>query len=309
MRIVFMGTPDFAEKPLRAIVENGYEVVGVFCQPDRPVGRKQKLTACEAKVCAQELGIPVFQFEKISKQEGLDTLRSLKPDLCVTAAFGQILSRKNLEVPPLGTVNIHASILPKYRGAAPIQWAIINGEKQTGVTTMYTSRGVDEGDIIMCDTIDILPDETADELFDRLSELGAKTIIKTLKAIEDGSVTRTPQDHEKATHCSMIEKQDAKIDFSKTAQQVHDLVRGMNSWPIAFCELEGQVTKIYKTVIRPELSGKCGEVLFADPKNGLVIACGQGAVEAKIIQVPGGKAINASDYLRGHNITAGSFAK
>ncbi len=301
MRIVFMGTPDFAVPSLRALAASGHEIVGVFCQPDRPQGRKMVLTACPVKQEAQKLDIPVFQFEKIRKQAGLDALRALKPDLCVSAAFGQILSQKNLDVPPLGTINVHGSLLPKLRGSAPIQWAVVQGEKVTGITIMYTSLGVDEGDIILQKQTPIGEEETAGELFDRMAVLGAEALMEAIGQIEAGTVTRTPQDASQATHCSMIQKEDARLDFTKTAQELSCLVRGMNPWPVAFFADGDRNIKVYKAKA-VEGEGTPGQVLCADGKNGLVIACGQDALRIEILQAPGGKPIAAADWLRGHTL-------
>lgn len=303
MRIVFMGTPDFAVPAFCALMEADHEIVGVFCQPDRPQGRKQIVTPCPVKKQAMEVGVPVYQYEKISKQEGLDALRALKPELCVTAAFGQILSQKNLDVPKYGTVNIHASLLPKYRGASPIQQAVADGERVTGVTTMYTSRGVDCGDIILQEETPIGENETAGELFDRLALLGAKLIVETVELIEKGQAPRTPQDESKATHCKMIEKADALIDFEKEPYYLCAHVRGMNPWPIAFAMLDGAAMKVYEA--KPCAGvGAPGQILCADTHKGLIVACKNGAVSFERIQMPGGKPVSAKDYLRGHRIEA-----
>jgi methionyl-tRNA formyltransferase len=301
VKIVFLGTPDFAVPSLRALHEAGHEIVGAFCQPDRPRGRNMRLCACAVKCAAEELGIPVIQVESIRKQEGLDALRALKPDLCVTAAFGQILSAKNLAVPPLGTVNVHASLLPKYRGAAPIQAAIIAGERKTGVTTMYTDIGVDTGDMILQREIEIGEDETAGELFERLAQLGARAIVKTVALIEKGIAPRVPQDESLASHCKMIRKEDAFIDFTKSAREVNNLIRGMNPWPIAYALADEQPLKIYSAQV-VERSGLPGELLCKSPRDGLVIACGEGAISAEIFQIPGGRPMQAHEYLCGHTI-------
>jgi methionyl-tRNA formyltransferase len=303
MRIVFMGTPDFAVPSLRALFEAGHEIAGVFCQPDRPQGRRQIVTACPVKQAALELGIEVFQFEKIRRQEGLDALRALRPQLCVTAAFGQILSQKNLDVPPLGTVNVHASLLPKYRGASPIQQAVADGERFTGVTTMYTERGVDCGDIILQEQTPIGETETAGELFERLAVLGAQLIVKTVALIEQGQAVRTAQDEAQATHCRMIEKADGLVDFDKEPFYLCAHVRGMNPWPVAFAYLDGQVMKIYEARPCPG-QGEPGKILCADAKNGLIVGCKNGAVSIERLQMPGGKPVSAQDYLRGHHIDA-----
>ncbi|MCQ2399944.1 MAG: methionyl-tRNA formyltransferase, partial [Clostridia bacterium] len=245
MKIVYLGTPDFAVFPLEKIIEAGYDVEAVVTQPDRPVGRKQILTPSPVKDCAIKHGLKVFQYEKI-RLEGVDDLKALKPDLMITCAFGQILSKEILDIPTFGTINIHASLLPKLRGSSPIQWAVINGEKETGVTIMFTDVGVDTGDIVMQKKIEILPDETAGELFDRLSVLGGETVVEALKNIVNGNYTRTPQDHALATHTVMLKKEDGKIDFNRTTDEVYNFIRGMNPWPVAYFYIGGEQIKVFK---------------------------------------------------------------
>ena len=307
MKIVFMGTPDFAVPSLNALVRAGYEVVGVFCQPDRPKGRGGGLAECSVKQAALLHGLPVVQPERIRGQAGLDALRAFAPDLCVTAAFGQILSAKNLEVPPLGTVNVHASLLPKYRGAAPIQRAIINGETCTGVTTMYTALGVDTGDIILQRKTSIHPEETAGMLFERLAELGAQTLLETIELIKTGKAPRVPQNEAEATHCSMIQKNDGRIDFGGDAVRLRNFIRGMNPWPGAFICIDNITLKVHEVHV-VYLSGEPGTVLHADNEHGLVIACGQNALEITCLQAPGKRAMSAKEYLRGHPISAGAVS-
>ena len=305
MKIVYFGTPDFAVLPLKNIVKQGYDVVAVITQPDKPVGRKQIMTPSAVKTTATELNIPVYTFDKVSK-EGVDTLKNLNADLFITCAYGQILSSEVLSIPPLGTINIHASLLPKLRGSSPIQWAIINGDKETGVTIMMTDIGVDTGDIILKKSILIDKDETAGELFDRLSVLGADAVIDALSLIEKGEVNRIPQNHAEATHTRMLTKELGNIDFNKDADSVHNLVRGLNPWPVAYTTLSGEIVKIYKTTTIDK-KGKVGEVLYADPKNGLIIACKTGAIKVLELQRQGGKRLNAEDFLRGYKIEVGSI--
>ena len=306
MRIAFLGTPDFALPSLRMLLEEGYEVAGVFTQPDKPVGRSGKLKAPPVKVFAQERGIPVCQPARIRSEEGLAALRALQPDLMVTAAFGQILSAENLAVPRLGCINVHGSLLPKYRGAAPVQWSVINGETETGVTTMLTDVGLDTGDMLVKKTVAIGPDETAGELFERIALVGAETLRETLALLEAGKLQPVPQVEAEATHCPMLKKEHGHIDWKKSAGQVHNLVRGVNPWPGAFALFRGEPLKIWRT--RPaEGGGAPGEVLCSSPKQGLIAACGEGAVEVLELQAPGGKRMEARTYLRGKNIPEGEF--
>lgn len=305
MRIVFMGTPEFAVPSLKALTEAGYEVIACCTQPDRPSGRGKKLTACPVKEEAVRQGIPVYQFERIRRQEGLDAMRALEPDLYVTAAFGQILSQKLLDVPKMGTVNVHASLLPKGRGAAPINWSIIEGEEVTGVTTMMTDVGVDTGDILLKREMPIEKTDTAATLTEKLSHLGAELLIETLRKMEAGQCPRTPQNEEESTRVPMLEKDTGKIDWTKTAWQIDCLVRGVDPWPGAWTKFEGGVMKVWKT--QPaQGSGQPGEILAADAKAGLIVACGDGAVSLAEIQMPGAKRMNAKDYLRGHAMARGA---
>lgn len=310
MRIVFMGTPEFAVPSLRAMLDAGYDVVAAVTQPDRPSGRGNRLAACPVKLLALERGVPVYQFERIRRQEGLDALRALQPDLCVTAAFGQILSKKLLEVPPLGTINVHASLLPKYRGAAPINWAIAMGEKVTGVTIMYTDAGVDTGDIALARETDIGDNETAGELTMRLAELGAGLLIEALEAISRGDCPRTPQDEAAASHYPMLTRETGLIDWSLSAREICDRVRGFNPWPAAYTRLSGEAIKVWSALPGQNSSGgECGEVLASGPKGGLVVACRQGSVRIVELQAPGGRRMEASAYLLGKSIPAGSILK
>ena len=307
MRIVFLGTPDFAVLPLKAVSNiQGVEIVGVVCNKDKPVGRKQVLTAPPVKIAAQELGLPVFQYNKI-KEEGVNDLKKLAPDLMITCAFGQILSQEILDVPKCGVINIHASLLPKYRGAAPIQWCIINGEKVTGVTIMKTEIGVDTGDMIMQRQLAIGENETAGELFERLSALGADMINDALDSIEDGSAVYTPQDHSAATRVKMLKKQDGAIVWSKSAKEVFNLVRGMNPWPCAYTYFCGKIIKIWAVEICHNVrsNGLPGEVLICDAKNGIIVACGEGAVKISELQLEGAKRMSAKDFLLGRSFAVG----
>lgn len=307
MRIVFMGTPEFAVPSLEALIGAGYEVVGAVTQPDRPVGRKGKLTPPPVKVCAQQHGIPVLQFERIRRPEGREALEALKPELFVTAAFGQILSAKVLAIPKLGTINVHASLLPEYRGSAPINWCLINGETRTGVTTMMTDIGIDTGDMLLRDEVEIGPDENAEELTGRLSRVGAQTLLRTLKALENGTLTRTPQDESKSSYQPMLEKTLGCIDWNKPVQSIHNLVRGVNPWPGAYTQMESGVLKVWKTALTEQKTdAPAGTIVKADGKEGLFVACGEGVLQIVEMQAPGSKRMNARDYLRGKPMQEGA---
>lgn len=298
MRVVFMGTPDIAATCLKRILADGFEVVGVYTQPDRPKGRGMKLTASPVKEVALSAGIPVFQPETFREEETVQALRDLKPDICAVVAYGRILPQKVLDIPKLGCINIHASILPQYRGSAPYQWAVLDGQKETGVTAMYLVREMDAGDMIEVSKTPIGENETAGELLDRLAELGAALLSKTLSRFTQGPVPAIPQDESQVSYAPMLEKTMCPIDWTKTARQVHDHVRGLQPWPVATMELKGQPFKVHETRIVPG-SGKPGEILGLT-KTGLVIACGQGAVEIRVLQAQGGKRMAAPDYFRGH---------
>ena len=301
-----MGTPDFAVPSLRALVDHGYEVVGVFCQPDRPKGRGHKLAACPVKELAQSAGIPVFQPERIKREEGVAMLKSCAPDLCVTAAFGQLLSQEILDIPPLGTINVHSSLLPKHRGSAPINWSIIKGDPVTGVTTMFTDKGMDTGDILLTRETPIGPAENAGELTDRLAVMGAQLLIETIRAIEAGTLARTPQDHAAATYEPKMDKELGRIDWSKSAQELDWLVRCTTPWPGAFTTLGEQTIKVFELdILDGPASGAPGEIVAADAKRGLVVSCGDHDVALAQIQMPGAKRMNAKDYLRGHTMETG----
>ncbi|MCI6435239.1 MAG: methionyl-tRNA formyltransferase [Clostridiales bacterium] len=299
MRVVFMGTPDIAATCLKKILADGFNVVGVYTQPDRPKGRGMKLVASPVKQVAVDAGIPVFQPENFREEETMQQLRDLKPDVCAVVAYGRILPQKVLDIPKFGCINIHASLLPSYRGSAPYQWAVLDGLKETGVTAMYLVREMDAGDIIDVSKTPIGENETAGELLDRLAVLGADLLSKTLSRFAAGEeVPCTPQDESKVSYAPMLDKTMCPIDWSKTAQQVHDHVRGLHPWPVATMELEGKLFKVHETRVVPG-SGEPGKILALN-KTGLVIACGEGAVEIRSLQAEGGKRMAAPDYFRGH---------
>ena len=302
MRIAFLGTPEFALPSLDMLYQSGHELA-VFTQPDRPVGRHATLTPPPSKAYALEHNIPVYQFEKIRLPEGVAALRAFAPELMVTVAFGQLLSAENLSIPKYGCINVHGSLLPNYRGAAPIQWAIINGETETGITTMMTDIGMDTGDILLVDKTEILPDETAGELFERLSVLGAETLRRTLAALESGVLVRTPQNEAEATKCPMLKKEHGKLDFAQTAQQVHNRVRGTNPWPGAYAMLGDNVLKIHKTRLSAQQVGlEPIGILKGNAKSGLFVRCADAWLEILELQATGGKRLNAKDYLAGKDL-------
>ncbi len=301
MRIVYLGTPDFAVMPLEKIIASGKNVVGVITNKDKPVGRKRIMTAPPVKLVAEKHGIPVFQYDKI-RLEGVQDLIDLAPDIMITCAFGQILSQEILDIPKLGVINIHASLLPKYRGASPIHYAILNGEKQTGITIMKTDIGIDTGDILLKKPIDIFPDETCGQLFERLSVLGADAIIEALDLIENNKAQYVKQDEACASHSKMINKEIAKIDWTDSAEKIFNKIRAFNPAPVAYCFLDGQPFKILKAKV-VEISGRPGEILQAD--KSLVVGCGKNSIALEIVQKSGGKQMAIKDFLLGNKFVVG----
>ncbi len=301
MRIVYLGTPDFAVLPLENLIKAGHEILAVVTNPDKPVGRKKILTAPPVKVVAESHGIKVFQYSKI-RNEGVEDLRALNPDLMITCAFGQILSKEIIDIPRYGIINIHASLLPLYRGASPIHNAILNGDKKTGVTIMKTDVGLDTGDILMQREVDILDDETCGELFDKLSILGAEMIVDVIPLIENGKITPIKQDGEKATLTKIFKKEDALISWEDSAERIVNKVRALNPSPVAFTMLNGLPFKIY-TAKTSSLKGECGTILRADKE--FIIACGDFSVSLLKVQKAGGNAMNIADFLRGNKFTVG----
>ena len=302
MRILFLGTPDFAVAALERIVGTDNEVVGVVTQPDRKRNRGE-VSFCPVKQFAVEKGIKVYQYESIRK-EGVEDIKAINPDIMITCAFGQIISQEILDIPKYGVINIHASLLPKYRGSSPIQWCLVNGESKTGVTIMRTALAVDSGDILLQKEIDILPEENAGELFDRLAVLGGEAIVEALEIIKDGKAVYTPQDESKATHYPMISKEDGKIDWSKSAREVFNKMRGFTPWPSAFTTLDGKLFKILKCVVSDKIfDGKEGQV-FVEERKAYVV-CGNGTVELKEVQLEGKKAMPVSDFLLSGKLKTG----
>ena len=330
MKIVFMGTADFSTVVFEKL-NSIYPVCAVVTSPDKCVGRGNKLQAPHLKVAAMECGVPVYQYDKVSK-EGLEDIAALAPDIVVTAAFGQILSESFLAIPKFGVLNVHASLLPKYRGSSPIQQAIIDGEEKTGVTIMRTVKAVDAGDMLLQGSVTIGKKETAGELFDRLAILGGELIVKAIGLVDSGEAVFTPQNHEEATHCRMISKADGKLDFTKYAYALDNFVRGMTPWPSAYTYLDGKLLKVFEIEVISNVSDiaqilsqynehnglktktvskqfECGEVVAADAKFGLVVAVDEfdtTFVRLKEIQLEGAKRMSDIDFLRGRHVAIGT---
>jgi methionyl-tRNA formyltransferase len=304
LRTVFMGTPDFALQTLQGLIAAGCNMVGVYTQPDRPKGRGKKLAPPPIKELAQQYDIPVYQPLKLRQPEAVAELEALAPDLIVVVAYGQILPKSVLEIPAHGCINVHASLLPKYRGAAPINKAIIDGETETGITTMYMDVGLDTGDMLIKKTLSIGPEETAGELHDRLAALGHETMEETLQQLCAGTLQRQVQDDEQSTYASMMKKEDGRIDWSQSAQEIHNHVRGLDPWPGAYTSLNGELLKLAKTSAEDTDGGKAGSVVSAD-SSGVRIACGSGTLLIKELQLAGRKRLAAADFLRGCSLEPG----
>lgn len=302
MKVLFMGTPDFAVACLKGLIDANYEVCAVFTQPDKPRGRKMVMTPPDVKVYAQELNLPVYQPTTLKDGEALEIIKGYEPDVIVVAAYGKILPKSIIDYPKYGCVNVHGSILPKYRGAAPIQWSVINGDKETGVTTMQMNEGLDTGDMLLIEKMPIAIDDTAESVFDKLSVMGGEIIVKTLELLEKGKITPVKQDDSLSSYAPMLDKSISEIDFAKDALTVHNLIRGLYSWPIAQTTFKGKKLKIYKSALS-ELSGKVGEVVSLEP---LTIACGDKAVEILELQLEGKKRMDYKSFLLGHHIECGT---
>lgn len=324
LKIVFMGTPDFAEESLKSVCEAGYEVEAVVTNPDKPKGRGMKLIPSPVKVFAQEKNLKILQPTKIkNNKEFIEELKQINPDVICVVAYGKILPKEILEIPKLGCINVHGSLLPKYRGAAPIQWAVLNGDKETGITTMYMSEGMDTGDMILKEKVKIGEDETTGELWDRLSKIGAKLLVKTLEQIEKGTAPRIKQGDD-FTIAPMLEKEMAKIDWEKPAQEIKNLVRGLNPIMGAYTYLDGKKIKFWKIQVLsnkeleadfPELEEyefkipgiEYGTVLFSDPKKGLYIKAKDGIIKVIEIQGENARKMSIQDFLRGNEIMVGNI--
>ncbi len=303
MRIVFMGTPDFAVPSLQALIDAGHDVCAVYTQPDKPQGRKQILTAPPVKTLALEHDIPVFQPNTLKNEDEQARLRELAPEVIIVVAYGKLLPKAVLDIPPHGCINVHGSLLPRWRGAAPIQWAVIAGDEMAGVTTMQMAEGLDTGDMLLTYETKVGEKETAGELFDRLAQSGAELLTQTLVKIDE--ITPRPQDDAQSCYAHMLDKQMAVIDWSKSAHEIDCLIRGLNPWPIALTTLSGERLKVFAAE-KAAGNGEPGTVLEADPKKGLTVACGEGALKLIEIQLVGGKRMKATDFLRGHVIEVGT---
>ena len=302
MRILFMGTPDFAVEQLKRLVEDGHEICGVFTQPDKPKNRGMKMTFSPVKEYALICGLDVYQPTKLRDGSALAIVEKLRPELIVVAAYGRILPEDILSAAPMGAINVHSSILPQYRGAAPINWAILDGRKETGVTIMYMAKELDAGDVICMRKTEILPEEDAQELTGRLALLGADALAEAIGQLASGTVVRTPQDHSAFSYAPMLSKELSPMDWSRSAQALHNQVRGLIPWPCATMELGGKKVKVFKTRIGGEVQAEAGAIVTAD-KRGLEIACGDGrSLWILQLQAEGGKRMMAADYLRGHPI-------
>lgn len=307
MRIVFMGTPDFAAASLKALLEAGQQVIGVVTQPDKPKGRGKQVQSPPVKALALEYNLPVYQPSSIKTGEFYEQLSLLKPDCIVVVAYGKILTKEVLLLPPRGCINVHASILPYYRGSAPIHWAVINGEQETGITTMFMDEGMDTGDMILKSRLPIGPDENVGIIHDRLAAQGANLLVKTMELLVQGKAPRTPQDHSIATYAPMLRKEHEHINWNQKAQEVHNHVRGMDPWPGTFTTWEGQVLKIWKTSVPAPLmfSASPGTVLELQT-GGILVQTRQGQVLIKELQLQGSKRMEAGQFLRGKQIAPGT---
>ena len=303
MRIVFMGTPDFAVPSLQALIDAGHDVCAVYTQPDKPQGRKQILTAPPVKTLALEHDIPVFQPNTLKNEDEQARLRELAPEVIIVVAYGKLLPKAVLDSPPHGCINVHGSLLPRWRGAAPIQWAVIAGDEMAGVTTMQMAEGLDTGDMLLTYETKVGEKETAGELFDRLAQSGAELLTQTLVKLDE--ITPRPQDDAQSCYAHMLDKQMAVIDWNKSAHEIDCLIRGLNPWPIALTTLSGERLKVFAAE-KAAGNGEAGTVLEADPKKGLTVACGEGALGLTEIQLVGGKRMKATDFLRGHAIEVGT---
>ena len=303
MRIVFMGTPDFAVPSLQALIDAGHDVCAVYTQPDKPQGRKQILTAPPVKTLALEHDIPVFQPNTLKNEDEQARLRELAPEVIIVVAYGKLLPKAVLDIPSHGCINVHGSLLPRWRGAAPIQWAVIAGDEMAGVTTMQMAEGLDTGDMLLTYETKVGEKETAGELFDRLAQSGAELLTQTLVKLDE--ITPRPQDDAQSCYAHMLDKQMAVIDWSKSAHEIDCLIRGLNPWPIALTTLSGERLKVFAAE-KANGNGEPGTVLEADPKKGLTVACGEGALKLIEIQLVGGKRMKATDFLRGHVIEVGT---
>ena len=302
MKIVFMGTPDFSVNALENIVKAGHDVVGVITQPDKPKGRGGKMQYTPVKEKALELGLDVYQPQRVKETEFIEKLKEMNPDAIVVIAFGQILPKAILDMPKYGCINVHASLLPKYRGAAPIQWSVIDGEKETGVTTMYMNEGLDTGDIIDKVVVPIDKKETGGSLFDKLAIEGGKLILKTLIELENGTAVRTQQDDSKSNYAGMINKQLGKIDFNKSANEIERLIRGLNPWPSAYTKMDGKTLKIWDADVDDSENDSAPGTITEVGKDFIRVATGKGSLKILELQLEGKKRMKTRDFLNGAKI-------
>ena len=307
MKILFMGTPDFAAESLNAMIRAKLDVAAVISQPDKPKGRGHKLMPTDVKVAAQTAGIEVYQPESLKNEAILPLLREINPELIVVAAYGKILPEYIINYPKYGCINVHASLLPKYRGAAPIQWSVINGDLYTGVTNMQMDKGLDTGDMISTVTTEIGEYETAGELFDRLAVMGGELLVKTIADIENGKISPTPQNHDEHTYAPMLNKELGKIDWNKSTREISKLICGMNPWPLAYTLYKGGVLKIVDATMANDYpkNGKCGEILALEKGRGLMVSTGDGTICIKTAQFPESRKMSVEDYARGHEVENG----
>lgn len=306
LKTIFMGTPDFAV-PCLEVLQAKTEVLAVITQPNRPKGRGHNLQASPVKQKALEYNLPVLQPEKIKTEEFTAELERLQPDLIVVVAFGQILSQRILDIPPLGCVNVHASLLPRYRGAAPIHWSIINGEKETGVTTMLMDAGLDTGDMLLKDKVAITEEMTTEELHDQLMAMGGRLLAETIDGLANGTITPEKQDDSISNYAGMLNKETGHIDWSKSAVEIHNLIRGLNSWPVAWSMKNGKNYKFWRTKVENSNSDKASGTVVELRKNSFCIATGEGLLEVLEIQPPSKKRMSAGDLLRGHGVAVGDI--
>lgn len=307
MRVIFMGTPDFSVPALKSLVKAGHDVIAVVTQPDKPKGRGKEVSMTPVKETALELGIPVYQPVKARVPEFVAVLKEMNPDVIVVAAFGQILPESILEIPKYGCVNIHASLLPKYRGASPIQYAVINGEKETGITTMMMAAGIDTGDILDQEAIALDEKETGGSLHDKLGGIGGRLILKTLEKLEAGTAVRIPQNEAEMSHVGMIKKSMGDIDWTMDAAAIERLIRGLNPWPSAYTSWNGKILKLWEAeVLHEEYSGVCGQVVKCG-KDVLLVKTGRGTLSIKELQLPGKKRMEIGAFLRGYEVREGTI--
>lgn len=307
MKVLFMGTPDFAVPVLEALVEK-HNVTAVISQPDKPKGRGKKMKPTPVKEAAEKYGIPVYQPEKIKDEKFVELLKGIDADIFVVVAYGQILSQEILDIPKYGCINVHGSLLPKYRGAAPIQWSVINGEKETGVTIMYMVKALDSGDMILKRKMEITDDDTYETLHDRMAYVGADALIEAIELIEKGDVNAEKQEDSLATTAPMIKKDMGKIHWSRNSEEIRNKIRGFNPVPGAYTEYEGEILKIFKAdIVEGYEKGEAGEILSVDKKKGFIVKTGNGALLIREVQAKGGKKMNCADYLRGHSVEEGKI--